>query len=163
MSKPTAPKVTVSAVAERNGSYLTIEESIRGRRVLNQPAGHLENHESLTEAVARECFEESGWQFEPEYVLGIYCWEHPTKHFTILRIAFGGRAHSYEPGAILDEGIVRALWMTPEEILAQTSRLRTPLVAQALVDHAAGHRYPLDLFSSVDLSVFDALRHHATA
>jgi len=110
------PEITVAAIAEQNGRFLTIEERVRGKLVLNQPAGHLEDHETLAEAASRECFEESGWQFEPIGLCGIYTWHHPLKQVTIMRIAFCGRAHSHDPHAKLDKGIERSLWMSPEEL-----------------------------------------------
>ena len=48
------PEVTVAAVVERDGRYLLVEELIAGQLVLNQPAGHLEQGETLLEAAIRE-------------------------------------------------------------------------------------------------------------
>ena len=48
------PEVTVAAVVERDHRFLVVEERISGRLVLNQPAGHLEDGETLVEAVIRE-------------------------------------------------------------------------------------------------------------
>ncbi len=156
------PEITVAAIAEQNGRFLTIEERVRGELVLNQPAGHLENHETLAEAVARECLEESGWHFEPSHLCGIYTWRHPRKDVTVIRFAFCGRAHSFDANATLDDGIVRALWLTPDEIFAQTDRLRSPMVTQALHDFAAGHHYPLDMFTSVVNPALDELELKAS-
>ncbi|MFK8028976.1 MAG: NUDIX hydrolase [Gammaproteobacteria bacterium] len=145
-----APEITVAAIAEQNGKFLTIEEHVRGKLVLNQPAGHMENHETLAEAVARECFEESGWHFEPTHLCGIYTWTHPTKNVTIVRFAFCGRAHSYDPEAILDDGIERSMWMTPRELFERPGRLRNPMVGQAIHDFKAGRHYPLEMITSMD-------------
>ncbi len=60
------PDVTVAAVIERSGRFLLVEERIRGRLVLNQPAGHLEDGERLLDAVVRETLEETAWHFTPE-------------------------------------------------------------------------------------------------
>ena len=49
-----APRVTVATVVSRAGQLLLVEEEKAGRRVLNQPAGHLEPGESLLEAAVRE-------------------------------------------------------------------------------------------------------------
>ena len=83
------PDVTVAALIERERRFLLVEERIRGRLVLNQPAGHLEDGESLLDAVVRETLEETAWQFSPEALLGIYQWRSPRGH-TTLRIAFTG-------------------------------------------------------------------------
>ena len=37
------PDVTVAALIERERRFLLVEERIRGRLVLNQPAGHVED------------------------------------------------------------------------------------------------------------------------
>ena len=50
------PSVTVAAIVERDGRYLLIEENVLGRRVLNQPAGHWEKGETLTQACVRETY-----------------------------------------------------------------------------------------------------------
>ena len=50
----------------------------------------------------------------------------------------------------LDEGIVRALWMTPEEIRANEHRHRSPLLLRCLDDYLAGKRYPLDMIYTDD-------------
>lgn len=149
MTVNNSPEITVAAVAERSGRFLTIEERVRGKLVLNQPAGHLENNETLSEAVARECFEESGWRFEPDALCGIYTWQHPYKDVTVVRFAFCGTAHSFDAGASLDEGIVRALWLSPDELGKQSDRLRSPMVMQAVHDFKAGRRFPLDMLTSV--------------
>jgi ADP-ribose pyrophosphatase YjhB (NUDIX family) len=54
------PSVTVAAVAEREGRFLLVEEEADGRRVLNQPAGHLDPGESLAAACMREVITASG-------------------------------------------------------------------------------------------------------
>ena len=156
------PEITVAAIAEQNGRFLTIEERVRGKLVLNQPAGHLENHETLAEAASRECFEESGWHFEPSHLCGIYTWRHPAKDVTIVRFAFCGRAHSFDPEAKLDDGIERSLWMTPDELFERADRLRSPMVAQAIHDFAKGLTYPLDMFTSVENQLITDLAQKAS-
>lgn len=59
------PNVTVAAVVEQDGRFLLVEERTRQGRRFNQPAGHLEPHETLVEAVARETLEETGYRFTP--------------------------------------------------------------------------------------------------
>ena len=59
------PHVTVASVIEQHGHFLLVQERESGRTVLNQPAGHLEDGESLVAAVIRETLEETGWHFRP--------------------------------------------------------------------------------------------------
>ena len=87
------PSVTVAAVIERGGRFLFVEEEIDGRRVLNQPAGHLDPGETLVAACAREVLEETAHRFTPESLVGIYRWHYAPKDVTFLRFALpGGRA-----------------------------------------------------------------------
>ena len=72
---------------------------------------------------------------------------------TYLRFAFCGTVGEPEPGRALDHGIVRTLWLTPQEVQASRGRHRSPLVWRCIADHLAGRRYPLDLLST-DASVF---------
>ncbi len=142
------PHATVAAVVERDGRYLCIEERIRGRILLNQPAGHLEPGESVMEAAVREAREESGHTIELEALIGIYQWRSPGsgKHF--LRFAFAGKSLAYDPDLELDEGIIRAIWLTPDEVRAREADLRSPMVLAGIEAHASGVRAPLDLVKS---------------
>ncbi|MFL6624531.1 MAG: NUDIX hydrolase [Sulfurifustis sp.] len=146
------PNVTVAAVIERAGKFLLVEEEADGELVLNQPAGHLDEGESLITAVVRETLEETAWHFVPEALLGVYRWPHPAKGITYLRFAFIGRAVREEPGRPLDHGIARALWLTPEEIRGERTRHRSPQVQRCIDDYLAGQRYSLDLLKDLAVS-----------
>jgi 8-oxo-dGTP pyrophosphatase MutT (NUDIX family) len=141
------PDVTVAAVIERDGRYLLVEERIRGRLVLNQPAGHLEDGEALIDAVIRETLEETAWQFTPEALLGVYQWRSPRGH-TTLRFAFTGSVQAYDPNRPLDPPIVTTHWLAREEIVQRSARLRTPLVLRCIEDYLAGRRLPLDALAA---------------
>ena len=112
---------------------------------LNQPAGHLEPGESLLEASVREVLEEAAHRFVPEYLVGVYQWTRAQGDITYLRFAYGGKSLGEESGRRLDEGIVRALWMSIEELRASAERHRSPLVLQCAEDWLAGQRHPLSL------------------
>jgi 8-oxo-dGTP pyrophosphatase MutT (NUDIX family) len=139
------PNVVVAAIVERDGKFLLVEEQADGAVVLNQPAGHLDEGETLIHAVIRETLEETAWHIEPTALLGIYRWRHPERHTTYLRFAFIARPLREEAGRALDHGCLRALWLTPEEIRAQRVRHRSPQVQRCLDDYLAGTCYPLDL------------------
>ncbi|AVR89255.1 NUDIX hydrolase [Thauera aromatica] len=139
------PNVTVAAVIERDGRFLLVEEETPEGLRFNQPAGHLEEGESLLEAVVRETLEETAHRFTPEYLVGVYQWTRPQGDITYLRFAFGGRVDGEVPGRRLDEGIVRALWLTPDELRATAERHRSPLILQCVDDWLAGQRFPLSL------------------
>ncbi|MHB1141108.1 MAG: NUDIX hydrolase [Sulfuricaulis sp.] len=144
------PNVVVAAIVEREGKFLLVEEKADGRLVLNQPAGHLDEGESLLQAVVRETLEETAWHFTPEALLGVYRWPHPTKDITYLRFAFTGRVTRHEESRALDHDIVRALWLTPEEIRAEHARHRSPQVERCLNDYLSGQRYELELLKEYE-------------
>ena len=139
-----SPRVTVATVVEREGRFLLIEERVRGELVLNQPAGHLEPNESLLEAAVRETLEETGCKVKPTALLGIYRWDAPSGR-TFLRTTVIADCLSEDPEHPLDDGIERALWLTPEELDAHPSKLRTPLVRRTLDDYLSGRRHSLDV------------------
>jgi len=140
------PEVTVAAVIERDGRFLLIEEETERGPLFNQPAGHLEANETLTEAVVRETLEESAHHFVPEALLGIYHHARAAK-LTYMRFAFTGQVTRHDAGRALDEGILRHIWMSLDEIRACRARHRSPLVLQCIEDFLAGARYPLDILN----------------
>lgn len=139
------PHVTVAALIERDGRYLLVEEQTEAGLLFNQPAGHLEPGESLVDGAKREALEETAYEFHPTHLVGIYSWRHPSRDITYLRFAFAGTLGAHHPGRALDEGIVRAAWLTPAEIHASQDRHRSPLVVRCMEDHRRGVRAPLDL------------------
>ena len=143
------PEVTVAAIVEREGRFLLVEEQTESGLRFNQPAGHLEDQESLRAAVIRETLEETAWDFVPEELVGIYRWRVPERGVTYLRFAFCGRLGSHHAHRALDEGIVRAVWQGPAEIHAGRDRHRSPLVVRCVEDYLAGRRAPLALLSDV--------------
>ncbi len=149
MSDIWKPHTTVAAVIEQDGRYLMVEENADGKIVYNQPAGHLDPGESLIDAVIRETREESAWRFAPEALTGIYLWDQPNTSRTFLRFAFCGKHSHHDPEQTLDDGILRALWMTREELAEKQDQLRSPLVLSCIDDYAAGKRYPLELLSVI--------------
>ncbi len=137
-------EITVAAVIERDGRFLVVEEHVSGNRVYNQPAGHLDEHETLIQAVIRETLEETGYHFKPEAISGIYVWKSPRRGTTIMRTAFCGQVTGQDADAELDEGILQALWMSPDE-LRNSNRLRSPFVLRCIDDYLKGTRHPLEL------------------
>lgn len=146
------PSVTVAAIIERDGKFLLVEELTPEGLRLNNPAGHLEQGESLVQACAREALEETAHTFTPTALLGIYMsrFQRPAtgEDITYLRFAFRGSLGAQVVGRQLDEGIVRAIWLTPQEIRASREQHRSPLVVRCLEDWLSGKSLPLDAVTS---------------
>ncbi|HVZ22853.1 MAG TPA: NUDIX hydrolase [Vicinamibacterales bacterium] len=138
------PHVTVATVVPREGRFLLVEEDVRGRIVLNQPAGHLDPDEPLHVAAVRETREETGWDVELDSLLGVQQWRSAASGRQFVRFTFAAVPIRHDPARALDDGIVRTLWLTREEIAAESARLRSPMVLASVDDWLAGHRLPLD-------------------
>ena len=140
-------RLTVATVIEREGRFLLVEEYADGAElVYNQPAGHLDEHETLAAAAIRETLEETAWEVRVDAIVGIYYWTHPQGH-TFVRTCFAGTALQHHPDQPLDHGITRALWLTRDGIAALGPKLRSPMVLRCVDDYLAGKRYLLELFS----------------
>ena len=144
------PDVTVATVVVDRGRVLCVEERVNGTLVINQPAGHLEPDESLFEAALRETREESGWDVRLTDFIGAYQWTAPApaageRERQYLRFAFAAEPLHHDPERALDDGIVRAMWMTPPELREARDRHRSPMVWQVVADYLAGRRHPLSL------------------
>ena len=151
--------VTVAAIIEKDNRFLLVEERTGGKIVLNQPAGHLEPGEFLTDAVTREVIEETGFAFRPTEFLGCYLWHCIEASATFLRFSFCGEATPPAATPILDEGIIATHWLTRHQLMARESELRSPLVMRCIDDFQAGIRYPLAAVNELPL---DQIRRTAT-
>ena len=156
------PSVTVAAIIEREGKFLLVEEHTQDGLRLNNPAGHLDPGESPRQACVRETLEETAFHFTPGALVGIYLSRferllpgQTPLDISYLRFAFCGVLGDEVAGQALDEGIVRTLWLTPDEIRACTQLHRSPLLLTCMEDYLAGKRYPLDLITT-DPGVYGA-------
>ena len=143
------PNVTVAALIEREGRFLLVEEDTADGLKLNNPAGHLDPGESPEQACAREVLEVTAHDFVPQALVGVYLNRFTRTRtgddITYLRFAFAGQLGTHHAWRALDEGIVRTVWMTPDEIRACADRHRSPLLLRCLDDYLAGRRFPLEL------------------
>ena len=160
------PSVTVAAVIAKifDGieKFLLVEELTRDGLKLNNPAGHLDPGESLGQACARETMEETAYAFTPLALVGVYMSrfqrasldvKEDAEDITYLRFAFCGDLGEHFTGQALDDGIVRTLWMTADEIRESSDRHRSPLLVTCMEDYLAGKRFPLAMVTT-DASVF---------
>ena len=160
------PSVTVAAIIEQNGRFLLVEEhTLEGLR-LNNPAGHLDPGESPVNGCIRETLEETTHSFQPTALVGVYLSRFlrpargatPAQDITYVRFAFCGTVGPAQTHLTLDQGIVRTLWMTAEEVRASAHRHRSPLVVRCMEDYLAGQRHPLEMVHT-DASVFNPSEH----
>lgn len=143
------PHVTVACVICDGPRYLMVEEEVNGRLAYNQPAGHLDDGESLVDAAIRETLEETGWSVALEHFIGIHQWRSAEHGDAMVRFSFAARTLSHDANRPLDTGIERALWLTREEIAALGDRLRSPFVLMSIDAWLAGQRLPLSVLDYI--------------
>ncbi|WP_394176898.1 NUDIX hydrolase [Thalassotalea litorea] len=142
------PNVTVAAIIHCNGKFLMVEEWQDEQWVYNQPAGHLEPDESITDGLIREVKEETGLIVEPGVLCGIYYFHLPRSNLFYLRFCFIVELEDWLETQPMDTDINRALWMTFDEILEKSQQLRSPMVLNGIQDYLAGTTYPLSILKS---------------
>lgn len=145
MSDTWPPHLTVACIVEDNNRFLMVEEMSHGRLVYNQPAGHLDPGETMLDAAIRETYEETGWHVQPTHILGMARYTAPQTGTVYYRTTYIAKPLRLDENAKLDEGIVRAVWLTYEELKAQPEKLRSRLVLRNIEQYLAGFRFPLSL------------------
>lgn len=143
--------LTVASITEHQNKFLMVEEFSKKlkHKVINQPAGHVENNESIFDAVIRETLEETAWLVKPEAVIGIYQSFTDGNHDSVqyLRVCFSCSIDKQTDQA-LDSDIIQALWLSAEDILA-LKNARSPMVSQSLQDYLDGKRFSLDILTAL--------------
>lgn len=141
------PHVTVACVVADGDRYLMVEERVNGRLAWNQPAGHLEDGETLVAAALRETLEETGWTVQLQHLIGVHQWRSTEHGDAVIRFSFAARPLGHDPARPLDADICRAAWLTRAEIAALGGRLRSPMILQSIDHWLAGRRLSLDVLS----------------
>lgn len=142
------PNTTVAAIIHCQGRFLLVEEQDKGKIVYNQPAGHLEADENLSNAVQREVLEETGLDLTPEYLSGIYYFHRPELSLYFMRFCFVIELEQQLSAKPQDSEILATHWLSYDQIKAKSEQLRSPMVLECIDDYLAGHKIPLTLIKS---------------
>lgn len=141
------PHLTVATIIESNGKFLMVKEISDGKIVFNQPAGHLDEDETLIQAAIRETLEETAWHVCINELVGFYLYTSPHNKTTYFRVLFAATALSHDKDRTLDDGILEAPWLTLKQVKEHSEMLRSPMVLQCIEDYQSGKRLPLDCIS----------------
>ncbi|ACR11429.1 chain A, Nudix Hydrolase From Nitrosomonas Europaea [Teredinibacter turnerae T7901] len=137
--------VTVATVVEKGGKFLMVQESSAGKTVINQPAGHLEENETLIAAAERETLEETQWEVKVTHLLGTSLYKAPQNGITYFRVSYIAEPFAFREQSPLDSDIECALWLSKEDLLTKEELLRSPMVMRDIERYLAGDRFPLDV------------------
>lgn len=138
------PHATVATVVEHEGKFLLVEEYSQGRRVLNQPAGHLEPNESLIEAAMRETLEETCWEVALTGYLGVTI-VNAANGVCYLRHSFTAEPVKFTDAATRDGSILDTHWLSRDEIAASSIDLRHAVVLDIVDQYLENSAVPLSL------------------
>ena len=138
------PHATVATVVECDGKFLLVEEFSQGRRVLNQPAGHLEPNESLIEAAVRETLEETCWEVALMGYLGVTI-VNAVNGICYLRHSFAAQPLQFCDSATRDSSILDTHWFTRDEIATSSIDLRHAVVLDIVDQYLENSAVPLSL------------------
>lgn len=139
------PHVTVAAVVKKQDRFLLVKEYDKFTKEIcyNQPAGHLEKNETLSEAASRELLEETGYSLKPIGFLGVYNLHAANDvHYLRFCFIFDGTSIDTKP-APLDNDILNADWYTVDEI--KNLHLRSALVEKCINDSLTRPMLSLDI------------------
>ncbi|MFZ7174584.1 NUDIX domain-containing protein [[Pasteurella] aerogenes] len=143
------PNVTLACVVHCKGKFLFVEEFEHGKMTLNQPAGHLEQGESLLEGAKRELFEETGIVASMQKLIKVYQWHAPRTQTDFLRFTFALDLEDWVEIKPQDADIAGGCWLSVaefEQYIAQEGQAaRSPLVLQSVRDYLQGNFYPLEV------------------
>jgi ADP-ribose pyrophosphatase YjhB (NUDIX family) len=140
----------VGAIIEKDGKILLVKEKKKtAKDKWSHPAGWIDVEENSIDAVKREVKEETGFDFEPKNVLGVYVLvkqEVDDLHHAI-KIIFTGDIVKEQGERMVDE-ISEIKWFSPEEIEAMDEKiLRDKDIKTMVKDYMAGKKYPLSLLT----------------
>ncbi len=138
------PNATVAVVVADNERYLMVEERSNGELVYNQPAGHIEENESIFSAAHRETLEETGYDVTLSHFLGIYTYRSPHNDTVYHRYCFVAEI-GHKVSDKLDPDILAAHWLTYDEIEKSQASHRSPMILACIEDFRSGRRLPLDV------------------
>lgn len=137
------PHATVATIVEQNGKLLMVEEKSHGKCVYNQPAGHVDENESIFDAAIRETQEETGWKVELDKFVGTYIYTAAENQVTYYRFCFSAKPIE-QVSTELDTDIIAAHWLSRSEIQDRASSMRSPLVQRCIQDYDQRPHLPLD-------------------
>ena len=143
------PHITVAAIIEKNNKFLLIEEYVKDMLVINQPAGHLEENETLEEACIRETLEETAYLVKADYLIGVYQEREKNSLDMYLRFCYKCSIIEEKPEIKLDKNIVNKLWLSKDDLLLPGVNLRSNMVLKCINDYYDGYKYSKNIINSL--------------
>ncbi len=143
------PHITVASIIEKDNKFLLVEEHVKNMLVINQPAGHLEEHETLEEACVRETLEETAYLVKADYLVGIYQERKKGSLDMYLRFCFKCSIIEKNLEKKIDKNILNTLWLSREELLKPEINLRGNMVLACINDYYDKQKYSKKIINSL--------------
>ena len=143
------PHITVASIIERDNKFLFVEELVENQIVINQPAGHLEENETIEEGCIRETLEETAYLVNVDYLIGVYQERKINTKDMWLRFCFKCSVYDEIKNRKLDKKIIRKLWLSRKQIEEENINLRSKMVLACIDDYKIGKKYPKELIYSL--------------
>ena len=143
-------KITVAAVIKNNeNKYLMVEENTSDGIKINQPAGHLEENETVVEAVIREVKEETGFVFMPLSLISVHQLFLNSSSF--FRFNFYGEVDSNSKPFSNEKQILKITWLDESYLEKKKKMLRSKCVLAAINDFNQGLKMPLSTIRNLNV------------
>lgn len=147
-------RLIVAGFIERDGKLLVIRERPKDlpadhEPLINQPAGHVEKNELLTDAVKREVLEETGYQVKPTAIVGVHQATLSSRDYMAVYVLFHCELEDEHQHEIEAPEIVETLWLTKDEIMSRTSEHRSETTTARFKSYFSGARFPLSVLTEL--------------
>jgi len=154
MSERHTARVIVAGFIERDGKLLVIRERPADlpedhASVMNQPAGHVEKNELLTDAVVREVMEETGYKVKSVELVGVHQATLSSRDYMGIYFLFRCELVDEKQYPIEAPEIIETLWLTLEEIMNRKKEHRSETTTARFESYFSGAGYPLEILTQL--------------
>jgi 8-oxo-dGTP pyrophosphatase MutT (NUDIX family) len=117
------------------------------------PSGRMDEKEFILDCVIRETFEETGYNVEPKYLIGIYQYEFNKGDQLVENINFVFAADIISGSPKISDEVLDIKWFQIDEIneMIKTGKIRNSNFFQSVIkDYQKSNKYPLEIIKHIN-------------